>query len=147
MKRSTDGILTTHTGSLPRPADLDQMLFDREEGKLADAAAFDARVRSAVAETVARQLEAGVSVVGDGEMGKIGYSTYVKDRLTGFGGEATPLASQEMIEFPEVMQALMEQPAVTKMKLPACDGPVRLRDEGAVGKDIGNLAADRKSVV
>jgi 5-methyltetrahydropteroyltriglutamate--homocysteine methyltransferase len=94
-----------------------------------------------VAETVARQVNAGVSVVGDGEMGKIGYSTYVKDRLTGFGGQATPLTSKEMIEFPEVMRPLMDQPAFNNMKLPACDGPISLRDENAVDKDINNLAA------
>src|SRR5438045_2583629 len=82
VQRSTDHILTTHTGSLPRPADLDQMLFDREEGKPVDPAQFAERVRSAVNEVMDKQLESGVDVVNDGEVSKIGYSTYVKDRLT-----------------------------------------------------------------
>jgi 5-methyltetrahydropteroyltriglutamate--homocysteine methyltransferase len=85
VKRSTDGMLTTHAGSLSRPADLDQMLFDREEGKLADPAAFDARGPLGRGRHRRPPARAGVSVIGDGEMGKIGYSTYVKDRLTGSG--------------------------------------------------------------
>ncbi len=141
MKRSTDRILTTHTGSLPRPADLDQMLFDREEGQPVDEGTFDDRVQEVVADTVDKQIDAGVDVVNDGEVGKIGYSTYVKDRLTGFGGEASPLVSKEMIEFPETIKHLVETPAFTHMKLPACDGPVALRDERAVHKDIDNLKA------
>ena len=139
MKRSTDRILTTHTGSLPRPPDLEQMLFDREEGRPVDRAAFDDRVRQAVSEIVGKQLEAGVDVVNDGEVGKIGYSTYVKDRLTGFGGEALPMTSREMLEFPEVIRPLMETAAVAHMKTPACNGPITLRDPDAVQNDIQNL--------
>ncbi len=141
MKTSTDRILTSHTGSLPRPADLDQMLFDREEGKDVDPGALDARVREVVAETVAAQVESGVDVLNDGEVGKIGYSTYVKERLTGFGGESTPIASKEMLEFPGTIKQVVEAPAFQHMKLPACNGPVSLRDPDAVHKDIDNLRA------
>ena len=98
MKISTDRILTSHTGSLPRPADLDQMLFDREQGK--DTPNLDKRVREVVAELVDQQIDVGVDVLNDGEAGKIGYSTYVKERLTGFGGESLPIASKEMLEYP-----------------------------------------------
>ena len=87
MKRSTERILTTHTGSLLRPEDLADMLFARESGDLVDRAALEMRMRSAEAEVVRKQAEVGVDVVNDGEMGKIGYSTYVKDRLSGFGDE------------------------------------------------------------
>ncbi|MGA8056820.1 MAG: hypothetical protein WB999_01145, partial [Candidatus Binataceae bacterium] len=107
MKRSIERILTTHTGSLPRPDDLADMLFARESGELADRGALEARVRSAVAEVVRKQAEVGVDVVNDGEMGKIGYSTYVKDRLSGFGDETTKRASltaADMAEFPEFTQ-------------------------------------------
>lgn len=141
MQRSTDRILTTHTGSLPRPADVDEMLFGREEGQSTDAPVFEARVRQAVAELVDKQLEAGVTVINDGEAGKIGYSTYVKDRLTGFGGEARPLVSREMVEFPETVQHLVDMPGYQHMKLPACDAPISVRDESAVQKDIDNLKA------
>jgi 5-methyltetrahydropteroyltriglutamate--homocysteine methyltransferase len=140
MRRSRDRILTTHTGSLPRPADLDQLIADRETGAQVDAAAFDKRVEQAVADVVASQLVAGVSVVSDGEMGKSGYSTYVKDRLNGFGGTGRPFTVAEMIEFPEVFASTAGNDATRRvMNQPACDGPVSLRDPDAVHKDIANL--------
>ncbi len=142
MRRSSDRILTTHTGSLPRPADLDQLIADRDTGKDVDAAAFDKRVGEAVADVVASQIAAGVSVVSDGEMGKSGYSTYVKDRLNGFGGTGRPMAVTEMIEYPEVFDYIAGDEAVGRvMHQPACDGPVSLRDPDAVHKDIANLKA------
>jgi 5-methyltetrahydropteroyltriglutamate--homocysteine methyltransferase len=142
MRRSTDRILTTHTGSLPRPADLDQLIADKETGTEVDADAFDKRVAEAVADIVASQLAVGVSVVSDGEMGKPGYSTYVKDRLNGFGGTGRPLAITEMVEYPEVFASLAGDEAVSRvMNQPACDGPVSLRDPDAVHKDIDNLKA------
>ena len=88
MKRSTDRILVTHTGSLPRPAGMNELLQRIDNGQpVDDSAGFRNQVRESVAAIVARQVAAGVSVVNDGEMSKIGYSTYVKERLTGFGGE------------------------------------------------------------
>lgn len=139
MKISTDRILTSHTGSLPRPADLDQMLFDRDQGK--DVGGLDQRVREVVADIVAAQVDAGVDVLNDGEVGKIGYSTYVKERLTGFGGEGAAIVSKEMIEYPGTMKHVAESPAFQNMRLPACNGPVSLRDPGAVHRDIDNLQA------
>jgi len=142
MRRSSDRILTTHTGSLPRPADLDQLIADKETGKAVDAAAFSARVTEAVADVVASQLAAGVSVVSDGEMGKAGYSTYVKDRLNGFGGTGPPMAVTEMIDYPEVFESMASDEAASRvMHQPACDGPVSLRDPDAVHRDIANLKA------
>ena len=142
MRRSSDRILTTHTGSLPRPVDLDQLIADKETGKAIDGAAFDKRVTAAVADVVASQLAAGVSVVSDGEMGKPGYSTYVKDRLNGFGGTGRPIAVTEMIEYPEVFEAIGSDEAVARvMHQPACDRPVSLRDPDAVHRDIANLKA------
>jgi 5-methyltetrahydropteroyltriglutamate--homocysteine methyltransferase len=84
MKRSTDRILTTHTGSLPRPDDLVDLLYAQESGEPIDLAALQERVRTAVAESVHQQIEAGLDVVNDGEMSKVSYSTYVNARLTGF---------------------------------------------------------------
>jgi 5-methyltetrahydropteroyltriglutamate--homocysteine methyltransferase len=140
MRRSRDRILTTHTGSLPRPADLDQLIADRETGANVDQAAFDKRVEQAVADIVASQLASGVSVISDGEMGKPSYSTYVKDRLNGFGGAGRPLAIAEMIEYPEVFEAMRGGSTSRRaMNYPGCDGPVSLRDPGAVHKDIANL--------
>ena len=81
-------ILTTHTGSLPRPKDLLALLQDREEGRLRDEATLHAHTRAAVRDAVARQIDAGLSVVNDGEQGRADYTVYVKDRLTGFSGES-----------------------------------------------------------
>jgi 5-methyltetrahydropteroyltriglutamate--homocysteine methyltransferase len=142
MRRSSDRILTTHTGSLPRPVDLDQLIADKDTGAAVDAGAFAKRVAEAVNDVVASQLAVGVSVVSDGEMGKSGYSTYVKDRLNGFGGTRRPLAVTEMIEYPEVFEHIAGDQAVGRMmNQPACDGPVSLRDPDAVHKDIDNLKA------
>ncbi|MSQ24421.1 MAG: hypothetical protein EXR58_07735, partial [Chloroflexi bacterium] len=84
MQRSVDRILTTHTGSLPRPDDLIGLLYAAEAGELADREALDQQVRAAVAESTRRQVEVGLNVVNDGEMGKLSYATYVNGRLTGY---------------------------------------------------------------
>jgi 5-methyltetrahydropteroyltriglutamate--homocysteine methyltransferase len=141
MKRSTDRILTTHTGSLPRPPDLLDALVRRDRGEVLDEAALAARVREAVADSVRRQAAAGIAVVNDGEAGKIGYSTYVTERLTGFGGEADPPGPPtDMLEFPEYL-ARERGDDGGGPAMPACDGPVAYRDTAAVREDIANLRA------
>src|SRR5258706_5410503 len=97
--RSVERFLTTHTGSLPRPPDLIRMMFAKEEGVPVDAAALGARIRDAVAETVRRQVDAGVAIVNDGEMSKPSYATYVKDRLNGVHVASHPLQYQELTDF------------------------------------------------
>ena len=144
MKRSSERILTTHTGSLPRPDDLADMLFAKESGELGDRAAFDARVRSAVAEVVRKQAELGVDIVNDGEMGKIGYSTYVKDRLSGFGDEAAKRASlsaADMAEFPEFTQRAFLGRKVPPMKRPSCNAPISYRNRDELARDLDNFKA------
>ena len=86
MKHSTERILTTHTGSLPRPPDLLEMIRARESGQPVEAQGLAVRVRSAVADVVRKQLDTGIDVVSDGEFGKPGFSVYVAERLEGFGG-------------------------------------------------------------
>jgi len=138
MKRSTERILTTHTGSLPRPRDLTAMLEALDAGNAADPGAFDARVRGAVAEIVRRQVEAGVDIVNDGEQGKVGYSTYVRYRLTGFGGQSLVGVRGDWADFPEAAQRLGRSTAVAR---PSCNGPIEWKDRAAVQKDVGNLRA------
>ena len=138
VKRSTDHILTTHTGSLPRPPELLSSLQRRDRGE-ADVEGLDDQIRAAVADVVRRQAEAGVSVVNDGEEGKIGYATYVKERLDGFGGEAGMAGlPADMAEFPDYMQRVMGGIDFT---MPACVGPVSYRGIDAVRADIANLQA------
>ena len=93
MRLSTDRILTTHAGSLPRPDDVAQMLFDVLEDKPIDEDVFRARVREAVADVVARQREVGIDAVSDGELGKVGFSNYVLQRMSGFAGSAQFMAA------------------------------------------------------
>jgi 5-methyltetrahydropteroyltriglutamate--homocysteine methyltransferase len=138
VKRSTEHILTTHTGSLPRPPELLEALRRRDRGE-GDGDGLDAQVRDAVADVVRRQADAGVTVVNDGEASKIGYATYVKERLDGFGGEGG-LAGvpSDMAEFPEYMQRVMSG---IDFAMPACVGPMSYRDTDAVRTDIANLKA------
>ena len=139
MKRSHDRILTTHTGSLPRPADLVAMLRDREEGRPPAAPALAARVRAAVLDTVRRQVDTALSIVNDGEQGRVDYTVYVKDRLTGFDGESAPLPGIDADEFPEWTE-MARQFAPPFQRRPACTGPVTWKDWPAVEQDIRTLA-------
>ena len=89
MQPRAERILTTHSGSLPRPAEFLPLVLAQEAGEPVDEARFAGEVRAAVRETVQRQADAGVDVLNDGEVSKPSYATYVKDRLTGFGGEGS----------------------------------------------------------
>ena len=146
MKRSVDGILTTHTGSLPRPADLIRMMFAREEGVPVDGAALAARIRAAVAEVVRKQAAAGITVVNDGELSKPSYATYIKDRLNGFGGTSQALQYRDLVDFPEMARRVFGDPGRARRKTPACTGPISLRDPAAAQADVDNLTAAVGSV-
>ena len=137
-------IRTTHIGSLPRPDDLLGLLLQREaEGRVADPTGFAARVRSAVDDVVRKQLATGLDIVNDGEQGKPDYSTYIKDRLTGFEGESAsmPLGA-DLKEFPAFAT---RRPTVAAETRPTCSGPIAWKDFSAVETDIENLkhAAER----
>ena len=144
MKRSIERILTTHTGSLPRPADLVDLMYRREEGEAVPQPVVDARVRSAVAEAVVKQNDAGVDVINDGEQGKIAYSVYVKDRLSGFEGEDSSEVTAFDDDFPEywTRREFTEATIVrSAIKRPVCTGPIGWKDRQAVQRDIHNLKA------
>jgi len=148
MKRSTDRILTTHCGSLPRPRDLLDMMKARVTGEAHDAEAYARRVRSAVAESVRQQVECGIDVPTDGEQGKLGFFAYVNERLDGF--EPKPdrpfgLFAAEVQAFPDYYKQYFSQAmfggTVARMVPMACTGPVRYRGHEAVRRDIENLKA------
>ncbi len=143
MKRSTERILTTHTGSLPRPDDLVTLIRQKEAGEPTDLTALEARVRAAVAETVRRQIEAGIDIVNDGEMSKPSYSTYVKDRLSGFEGseKSAPLFAADLTDFRDFTKRGGRESGVGVLKRPACTSPIAYRDKDAVRKDVDNLKA------
>jgi len=146
MKRSVGHILTTHTGSLPRPTALAELLRRVDRGELAtENEAFRVQVRRAVADVVRKQVDAGVSVVNDGEASKIGYSTYVKERLDGFGGDDVGFESMppDFQAFADYMQQLA---ADLTFRMPACVGPVSYRSREGVRDDIANLQAALEGV-
>jgi 5-methyltetrahydropteroyltriglutamate--homocysteine methyltransferase len=138
---STERFLTTHTGSLPRPDDLVRMMYAKEEGVPVERAALDARIAAAVAEVVNKQAEAGIDLVNDGEMSKPSYATYVKDRLAGFGGTGNTFVYQDLADFPRLAQRVFGDPGRSRRKTPACNGPISVRDPGAVKADIDHLLA------
>ena len=139
MKHSTERILTTHTGSLPRPDDLTRTMFAKEEGVPVDSGALAARIRSAVAEVVRKQVEVGVDVVNDGEYSKPSYATYVKDRLRGFGGASQPLQYRDLVDFPGMARRVFGDPGRARRRAPACTEAVAVQDTEAARTDVANL--------
>ena len=140
MKRSIDRILTTHTGSLPRPSALAEILVARETGAPYDEVAFEEAVRGAVSESVAQQCETGLDVVNDGEMSKFFYATYIKERLTGFDGENLTRPIADAREFPEFADRSTTS-ARSLRRTPACTGPIGYRGETELRRDIANLTS------
>ena len=141
MRRSTDRFLTTHTGSLPRPDDLVRTMYAREEGVPVERAALERRVAQAVAEVVQRQVDGGIDIVGDGEMSKPSYATYVKDRLTGFGGSGNTFVYQDLVGFPNLAQRVFGDPGRSRRKTPACNAAIGVRDPEAARQDVAHLRA------
>lgn len=139
MPRSTDRILTTHTGSLPRPDDLIHLMFDVLDGKPVDQAKLESRVKEAVNEVVKKQLDAGVDIISDGEMSKPGFSNYVVQRYSGFGKPAQFVAT-DLADFPGIINKLfVADEAGQHVILPFVEGPIELRDKEAIQKDIAHF--------
>jgi 5-methyltetrahydropteroyltriglutamate--homocysteine methyltransferase len=132
-------IHTTHTGSLPRPADLAGLLHRHDRGE--EAPGLQERARASVAEIVRRQADLGLDLVNDGEQGKIAYSTYVRERLTGFEGDSEQPARlpQEFEDHPDFAERMASRR--TAISTPACTGEVRVRDNDAARRDVANLTA------
>ena len=118
-------IKTTHVGSLPRGDELTPLLIARDKGDPYDAEAFDTAVSAAVDEAVRHQVEAGVSVVSDGELGKVGYSTYMIERLSGFGGHIDRKPAADLAEVPNLAKKLSAIMGSQEFVRASCIGPVR----------------------
>jgi 5-methyltetrahydropteroyltriglutamate--homocysteine methyltransferase len=137
---STDRILTTHVGSLPRPKDAVDLLFAQDRGEAVDAAQFDATIRGAVADAVTKQQQAGLDIVSDGEMGKISYTTYIRHRLTGFELGQVPRATpQDQDDYPEYRDRIAAAGATPKYVRPICKGPIQVKTLEPLQKDIARL--------
>src|SRR5256885_5338286 len=144
-------ILTTHVGSLPRPRELLDLMKAKLSGAPYDRAAYDARVKSAVAACVKKQVETGIDIVSDGEQSKPGFFSYVRERLEGF--EARPhqtrqLFAAEVAAFPEYYKKYFREAmmggAIAPIVPLVCTGPVRYCGEKALARDIDNLKAAAK---
>ncbi|MDB4111124.1 cobalamin-independent methionine synthase II family protein [Yoonia sp.] len=132
-------VLTTHVGSLPRSQEVVDFIFARENGEAYDTGAFDAAMTSAVSETVAKQVAAGVDIVSDGETSKISYATYVKDRYTGFDGDSPRNAPADLKQFPSFLKRLANDGGTPQYARPMCVGEVTSKGQGELEKDIANL--------
>jgi 5-methyltetrahydropteroyltriglutamate--homocysteine methyltransferase len=140
MKRSTARILTTHTGSLPRSRELQELLRLREERRAFDQHSFAVSVGAAVGDVVQQQIAIGLDVINDGEQGRSQYAAYVKERLTGFDGERLIRARPRLgdAEFPDYVATHQSS---TSIPQPSCTGPIAWKDKDAVQQDIANLKA------
>ncbi len=145
MNLSTDRILTTHTGSLPRPQSLIDVVLRKERGEAIDAAAFEAQTAKAVEDIVAQQVAAGIDIVSDGEMSKPSYTTYIRHRVEGIGPD--PRAAEKGIDI-MVGRDLLAHPDFASrrrnfdnMPFPGCIAPLRYKDREPLQRDLAHLAA------
>ena len=141
MKTSTDRILTTHVGSLPRPPALRDLLVKKDQGQPYDKAELDRLTKDAVAGIVKRQIEVGVDIVDDGELSKPGYSTYIADRLTGFSGHEPARQRLDTGPYPNFNAAYARMTGENVARRAVCTGPVEWRDREPLRQDITNLKA------
>jgi 5-methyltetrahydropteroyltriglutamate--homocysteine methyltransferase len=145
MKTSTDRILTTHTGSLPRPKPLIDLILRREKGDAIDPKAFEAEVVKATDGIVAQQVAAGIDVVSDGEMSKPSYTTYIRHRVTGI--EHDPRAAEKGVDIMIGRDALAHpdysraRHTFSAVSFPGCVGELRYKDRSALDQDLARLKA------
>ena len=141
MKVSTDRILTTNVGSLPRGEAVVEQLLIRERGENVDGATFDRTMREGVAQVVKQQVDTGIDVVSDGETSKISYATYMKDRLSGFDGDHERPIAKDLQPFAEFRSRMAVFAGKQSFKRQACVAPIKVIERETLRKDIENLRA------
>jgi 5-methyltetrahydropteroyltriglutamate--homocysteine methyltransferase len=139
MKTSSSRILTTHVGSLPRSRAVTDLVFGREQGTVIDELTFDRVIGDAVRDVVARQVAAGVDVVSDGELSKISYATYIKDRISGFAGDSPRRTPQDLEEFPAYMNQAASSGGTPTYKRPRCVGPLAAVNAQPLADDVRRM--------
>ena len=146
MKTSTNRILTTHVGSMPRPQAVVDQLFAQDQGQAYDQTEFDQVMRQAVREVAAKQVAAGVDVISDGEMSKISYATYIRHRFTGFEIDEVPRATpKDLDDFPAYKQRLADAGGTPKYHRPVVREAIAIKDLSPLEKDIENLLAAKEA--
>lgn len=144
MKISSEKILTTHVGSLPRSKAVTDGVFSKENEQPYDEQALPGIIADAVAEVVRRQVAVGVDIVSDGEMSKISYATYIKDRITGFEGDSERNPPADLEEFPGFMERQANSGGTPDYRRPCCVGDIKVKDMGPLREDLQNFSAAAK---
>ena len=132
-------IKTTHVGSLPRSNELSNLLASKDNQEKIDISSFDAMVKKNVSEVVKKQINSGLDSVSDGEMSKISYATYIKDRVDGFSGESERKAPKDLDDFPSFKKKLILSGGTPTYKRPCCTSELKIKDEDSINKDILNF--------
>ncbi|RYE82402.1 MAG: epoxyalkane--coenzyme M transferase, partial [Hyphomicrobiales bacterium] len=132
-------IQTTHVGSLPRSRQITDLVFAREAGVPVEDAGFNAIVAGAVADIVAKQKAAGVDLPSDGEMSKISYATYIKDRLTGFAGDSSRRPPRDLEQVPSFLERQARSGGTPTYKRPKCVGEITVKTMQPLADDVANF--------
>ena len=132
-------ILTTHVGSLPRSKELSELLFAKDKGDEYSKEKFEEVLASNVDQIVKRQLEVGIDFISDGEMSKISYATYIKDRIEGFSGESERRAPADLDDFPEYKDKIAKSGGTPTYSRPCCTDELKIKDEISLLNDIANF--------
>lgn len=141
MKHSSERILTTHVGSLPRSQAVCDMVFAKDRGDNVDPEQFEQTIRDAVNNVVKRQSDIGLDVVSDGEMSKISYATYIKDRISGFEGDSPRRAPADLQDFPGYLEKIATSGGTPAYTRPVCKGEIKVKNRQPVNTDIAHFNA------
>ncbi len=134
-----DKIKTTHVGSLPRSNELSELLFKKDKKEKIDLIKFDEVVKKDVEKIVKKQIELGIDIISDGEMSKISYATYVKDRIDGFSGESERKAPKDLDDFPSFKERIARTGGTPTYTRPCCTNELKVKDTTSLAKDIKNF--------
>ena len=139
-----DKIKTTHVGSLPRSKRLSEILFKKDKNELFDQGELDKIIEEDVKKIVKKQIDIGIDIISDGEMSKISYATYVKDRLHGFSGESERRAPKDLDDFPSYKEKIAKSGGTPTYTRPCCTADLKIKDTKSLTKDISNLKSALK---
>ena len=139
-----DKIKTTHVGSLPRSKKLSEILFKKDKNELFDQEELDKIIEEDVNKIVKKQIDIGIDIISDGEMSKISYATYVKDRLHGFSGESERRAPKDLDDFPSYKEKIAKSGGTPTYTRPCCTADLKIKDTKSLTKDISNLKSALK---
>ena len=139
-----DKIKTTHVGSLPRSKKLSEILFKKDKNEVFDQLELDKIIEEDVNKIVKKQIDIGIDIISDGEMSKISYATYVKDRLHGFSGESERRAPKDLDDFPSYKEKIAKSGGTPTYTRPCCTADLKIKDTKSLTKDISNLKSALK---